>query len=34
MWMCVSMIIMYMKELCASDWLKMSAFLCNTNAKL
>ena len=33
MWMCVSMIIMYMKDLRASDWLKMSAFLCNTNAK-
>ena len=26
--------IMYMKKLCASDWLKMNAFSCNTSAKL
>ena len=28
-----TMIIMYMKKLCVSDWLKTSSFLCNTSAK-
>ena len=31
---CATNIIMYMKELHTSDWLKISAFSCNTSAKL